>query len=72
MPNTYTDLDIFFLDSNYKVLHVERKVPAHPGMAEPPAIARTPNIYATHVLELKASSALSQEIKVGETLREIK
>jgi uncharacterized membrane protein (UPF0127 family) len=72
MPNTYTDLDIFFLDSNFKVLHVQRKVPAHPGMQEPPAIARTPNVYATHVLELKASSPLSAEIKVGETLREIK
>jgi hypothetical protein len=72
MPNTYTDLDIFFLDSHFKVLHVERGVPAHPGMQEPPAIARTPNVYANHVLELKASSKLSKEIKVGEILAEIK
>ena len=72
MPNTYTDLDIFFLDSKFKILHVQRKVPAHPGMQEPPMIARTPNVYATHVLELKASSSLSAELKVGETLREIK
>lgn len=65
MPNTFIDLDIFFLDGDMKVLHVERKVPAHPGMNEPPTIARTPVIYAHHVLELKASSPLSQEITKG-------
>lgn len=68
MPNTFTDLDIFFLDSNYKVLYVDRNVPAHPGMTEPPAIARTRTVFAHHVLELKATSPLSKEIKVGDTL----
>ncbi|MCR9203814.1 MAG: DUF192 domain-containing protein [Halobacteriovoraceae bacterium] len=66
MPNTYTNLDIFFLDTNYKVLYVERNVPAHPGMKEP--IPRTKTVFAHHVLELKASSPLSKEIKVGEIL----
>ncbi len=65
MPNTYIDLDIFFLTEDFKVIHVERKVKAHPGMKEPPVIARTPTVYAHHVLELKASSPLSQEIKKG-------
>jgi uncharacterized membrane protein (UPF0127 family) len=65
MPNTYTDLDIFFLTEDFEVIHVERKVKAHPGMKEPPRIARTPTVYAHHVLELKATSPLSQEIKKG-------
>lgn len=69
MPNTYIDLDIFFLTADLKVIHVERKVKSHPGMKEPPIIARTPVIYAHHVLELKASSPLSQEIKRGMQLK---
>ncbi|GEM_PF-1097512 len=71
MPNTFTDLDIFFLDKNFKVIHVERGVRAHPGMKVPPEIARTPVIYAHHVLELKASSSLAKEIKKGSQLNTV-
>lgn len=71
MPNTYMDLDIFFLSKDFKVLHVERKVKAHPGMEEPPAIAQTPVIYAHHVLELKASSKISKDIGVDTQLTEL-
>lgn len=72
MPNTFIDLDIFFLDESFNILHVERKVPAHPGMEEPPVIARTPTVVAVHVLELKATSPLSKEIRVGEKLNLLK
>lgn len=71
MPNTYIDLDIFFLTQDYKVIHVERAVKAHPGMEEPPAIARTPVIFAHHVLELKANSPLAKEIKTGDQLTQL-
>jgi len=71
MPNTYTNLDIFFLSERMVVLHVERNVPAHPGMKEPPKITRTPTIYARHVLELKASSPISKELNVGDKLIEL-
>ena len=69
MPDTYFDLDIFFLDKDYVVLHIERKVKHHPGRSEPPAIARTPPIFSRHVLELKAASELSQLIKKGDKLK---
>ncbi|MCP4911850.1 MAG: DUF192 domain-containing protein [Oligoflexia bacterium] len=69
MPDTYFDLDIFFLDKDFVVLHIERKVKHHPGRAEPPAIARTPPIFSRHVLELKAASELSQLIKKGDKLK---
>ena len=72
MPNTFANLDIFFLTKDYEVIHVERNVPAHPGMEEPPKIAQTPLIFAHHVLELKASSELSKEIKVKALLTPIK
>lgn len=69
MPNTFTNLDIFFLDKNFLVIHIERNVQAHPGIKEPPAIARTPVVYAHHVLELKASSSLAKEIQKGSQLK---
>lgn len=69
MPNTFTNLDIFFLDGSYSIVHVERDVPAHPGMKEPPRIARTPVVMAKYVLELAASSSLSKEIKTGQIIK---
>lgn len=68
MPNTYINLEIIFLDKNFKILHISHNVPAHPGMQEPPAIARTPVIYAHYVLELKTSSPLAQNLKAGDQL----
>lgn len=70
MPNTFINLDIFFLDAHLKVLRVFRDMKAHPGFDEfliP--IARTESVRCRHVLELKSSSPLSREIKVGDTLK---
>lgn len=70
MPNTYINLDIFFLDANLKVLKVFRDMKAHPGFDEfliP--IARTGSVKCRHVLELKSSSPFSKEIKEGMTLK---
>lgn len=68
MPDTYFNLDIYFLDSNFKILGVEKNVPHHPGMKEPPAIYQTATYEAHHVLEMKASSPLSKKLKVGDQL----
>ena len=69
MPDTYFNLDIFFLDKEYVVLHIERDVKFHPGRAEPPTIPRTPPIFSRHVLELKAASSFAKEIKKGDKLK---
>lgn len=69
MPNTLFDLDIIFLDKNLKILNIQRKVPHHPGRAEPPAIARTPSILSMHVLELAADSKVSKKLKVGQQFK---
>lgn len=66
MPDTYFDLDIFFLDKDYMVIDVERNVKHHPTRLTPPPIATTRRIFARHVLEMKASSPLSKKIKVGQ------
>lgn len=68
MPDTYFNLDIFFLDQSLRVIDIERNMPAHPGQQEPPKIARSRNIRAWHVLEVRSSSALARKIKIGQQL----
>lgn len=65
MPDTYFDLDIFFLDENLKVIDVERNVRHHPGVNQPPPIAVTRNIYCHHVLEIASASPLAKDIQIG-------
>lgn len=69
MPDTYFNLDIIFLDSSLQVVGIEKNVPAHPGMKEPPAIFRTGIYQAQYVLETKAGSPFSSSLKVGEKLK---
>ncbi len=68
MPDTYINLDIFFMDKDLNVIFIERNVPAHPGRDEPPVIARTANIYAQAVLELRSGTAQAKSIKKGDKL----
>jgi uncharacterized membrane protein (UPF0127 family) len=69
MPDTYFNLDIIFLDSNLKIVGIEKNVPAHPGMAEPPAIFRTKTYKAQFVLETKSTAPFSKNLKVGDKLK---
>lgn len=69
MPDTYFNLDIFFLDPALKVVAVERHMAAHPGRGEPPAIARTASHFAMYVLEIYSGSALASKIKEGDQLK---
>jgi len=68
MPDTYFNLDIFFLDQEMKVIAVERNVPAHPGRSEAPPIFQTRTYLARHVLELKSSSQIAKMIREGDKI----
>lgn len=69
MPDTYFDLDIVFLDPDLSIVHIERGVKAHPGRDEMLSpIQRTPEIYAQHVLELKAKMKLTKDWRIGQRL----
>ncbi len=68
MPDTYFDLDIFYLDKDLKVVEVIRKVPHFIGKTPYASIPRVRGVWARHVLELKAGSKLSDSIKVGDSL----
>lgn len=69
MPDTYFNLDIYFLDANFKILAVEKNVPHHPGRQEPPLIYQTKTYVSQHVLEMKSSSKISKKLKAGDKLR---
>jgi uncharacterized membrane protein (UPF0127 family) len=68
MPDTYFDLDIFFLNvvkNGFKVIDLQRNVPHHPGRSVPPEIATTRTVTSQMVLELRADSLISKKIEVG-------
>lgn len=65
MKNTLIPLDIIWLDSDKRIVHIERNVP--PCVAEPcPTYA--PGIPAGYVLELKAGSAEARGLKLYDRL----
>ncbi len=69
MPDTYFDLDLFYLDKNLKILEIIRKAPHYVGRANPHLIPRIRGVWCRHVLEMKSSSELAQKLKVGDQLK---
>ncbi|MGZ3787019.1 MAG: DUF192 domain-containing protein [Bacteriovorax sp.] len=69
MPDTYFNLDIIFLDQNLKIVGVEKNVPAHPGMSEPPAIYKTETYSAQFILETKAGALFGKKLKKNDQLK---
>ena len=68
MPNTYIDLDIFFLNQDYKVIGIARFMKKHPkGTKGPPAI--TKQFTAKFILELRSDSPSSKSIHLFDTLK---
>lgn len=66
MPDTYFDLDLFYLDKDLKVVDIVRKLSHYIGRANPSLIPRARPVYCRHVLEMKSSSPLAQKIKIGD------
>lgn len=69
MPDTYFDLDIFFLNKDLTILHISRNVKHHPGRSETPPIPRTGSFKCKYVLEMDAASPLSKKLQVGNQLK---
>lgn len=69
MPDTYFNLDIFFMNKNFKITHIERNVPHHPGYKEPPKIYRTKPYKARYVLEMNSKSKIAKTLEIGEQLK---
>jgi len=69
MPDTYFDLDLFYLDKDLKVIDVIRKLPFYVGRANLDLVPRARGVWCRHTLEMKAASEISQRLKLGDTLK---
>lgn len=69
MPDTYFDLDLFFLDKDFKIIDIERQVPHFIGRYPEDRIPRVRIVWSRHVLEMKAKSEVAKRLKVGDQLR---
>jgi uncharacterized membrane protein (UPF0127 family) len=69
MPDTYFDLDLFYLDKDLKVIDLIRKLPHYIGRNNSNLIPRARGVWCRHVLEMKSTSEISQKIKVGDVLK---
>lgn len=68
MPDTYFDLDIFFLDKDLKIIGIERKVKHHPGRENEKLIPRTRSYLCRHVMEMHSDSSISLSLNVGDKI----
>jgi uncharacterized membrane protein (UPF0127 family) len=68
MPDTYFNLDIFFLDKELRVIDIDRNVTHFKGREPFEKIPRAKPVVSRHVLELKANSEIAKKMKIGEKL----
>lgn len=69
MPETFFNLDIVFLTSDLYIIDIDRNVQKHPTRYPRDKVPLSKSVFCTHVLEIKSTSPLAKEIKVGEFLK---
>lgn len=69
MPDTYFDLDLFYLDKNLVITDIIRKLPHYVGRANTDLIPRARGVWSRHVLEMKSTSEIAQKLKIGHKLK---
>ena len=65
MPNTYFNLDIIFLTSDFYILDIHRNLPHYPRKEINGKVPKSKIVFARHVLEVKSSSKLAKKLHVG-------
>ncbi len=68
MPDTYFDLDLFYLDKDLRIVDIVRKLPHHKGRHNEALIPRARGVWCRHTLEMKASSPQAAELRIGDQL----
>jgi hypothetical protein len=68
MPDTYFELDLFYLDKDLKVIDIVRKLPYYIGRSNSELIPRARGVWCRHVLEMKSTSSIAQKINLGDRL----
>lgn len=69
MPETFFDLDLFFLNEDFYILEVQRKLKHSPFKSYIKRPRYSKEVFCQHVLEMKSSSPLSKKLKPGMTLK---
>jgi uncharacterized membrane protein (UPF0127 family) len=69
MPDTYFDLDLFFLDKDLKIIDIIRKLPFYVGRANQDLIPRARGVWCRHTLEIRADSSIAKKLNVGDVLK---
>jgi uncharacterized membrane protein (UPF0127 family) len=68
MPDTYFDLDLFYLDKNLVILDIVRRLAHHKGRHNEALIPRARGVWCRHTLEMKSGSKIADSLKVGDRL----
>ncbi|WP_408097624.1 DUF192 domain-containing protein [Peredibacter sp. HCB2-198] len=68
MPDTYFDLDLFYMDKDLRILDIVRRAPHYVGRASPELIPRIRGVWCRHVLEMKSTSEIAKALKIGDKL----
>ncbi|MCM2350380.1 MAG: DUF192 domain-containing protein [Bacteriovoracaceae bacterium] len=68
MPDTYFDLDLFYMDKDLKIIEIIRRAPHYIGRANPDLIPKLRGVWCRHVLEMKSTSEIAKGLKIGDKL----
>ncbi len=69
MPDTYFDLDIIYVDKDFKIVDIVRKLPHYVGRANPDLIPRARLVWSRHAFEMKSGSEIAKKLKIGDQLQ---
>lgn len=70
MPDTYFDLDVFFLDEEFRVIDVHRQLKHFPhSVDEGKDVPRSKIVASHYALEIKSTSPLAHKLRPGMTLQ---
>lgn len=69
MPETHFDLDIIFMNADYYVLDIHRKLKHYPKKNPRSKVPMSKEVFSQHVLEIRSDSPHAKEIQPGMTLK---
>lgn len=73
MPETYFDLDIFFMNEDYYIIDIHRGLKHYPkkvrNKTEKARVDISKEVFSQHVLELRSGSSLAKKIVPGMLLK---
>ncbi len=65
MPNTYFDIDIFFMNADYYIIDVHRSLAKSPGLRAKEDVPLSKKVFSQHVLEMRSDSEIAKKLHPG-------